>query len=470
MTVKQRLTPIVLLAVATIAARCGAGPGATSPAALPRERPSEQPSALAERVKAEFLHAWHGYERYAWGHDDLLPLSHSFRDWHDETLYMTAVDSLDTMILMGLAEEAEKTRSFLLEHLSFDKDISVKVFEITIRELGGLLSIHQMTGDPRFLALAEDLGNRLLPAFDSPTGMPYMYVNLRTGRTSGPESNRAESNPAEIGTLILEFGTLAKLTNRPEFFDKAKRALVELYRRRDPDTGLVGQGIDVDTGEWTNRWSHVGGAIDSYYEYLLKCEKLFGDRECGDMWRSSLRAINTYLADHEPPGLWYGVADMRTGERVSTTFGALQAFFPAVLALGGDLDRARRLQASSFWMWQLHGIEPEVIDYASMRVVRAGYQLRPEIAESAYYLSHYTGSPRYLEMGRTIFENLVKYCRTDAGYTILVSVETKEQGDLMHSFFLAETLKYLYLLFAPDRLDFDAVVFNTEAHPLRRTW
>jgi mannosidase alpha-like ER degradation enhancer 2 len=74
-------------------------------------------------------------------------------------------------------------------------------------------------------------------------------------------------------------------------------------------------------------------------------------------------------------------------------------------------------------------------------------------------------------MGRTFFEGLVTHCRTDNGYTTLKSVVTKEKGDLMPSYFLAETLKYLYLLFAPEKtLDPDAVVFNTEAHPLRRTW
>ena len=115
------------------------------------------------------------------------------------------------------------------------------------------------------------------------------------------------------------------------------------------------------------------------------------------------------------------------------------------------------------------GIEPEVLDYRSMRVVSPGYQLRPEIIESAYYLFHYTKDPRYLEMGRTFFEAIQAHCRTDSGYTNLKSVVTKEKGDLMPSYFLAETLKYFYLLFVPDApLDFDHVVFNTEAHPLRR--
>jgi len=295
--------------------------------------------------------------------------------------------------------------------------------------------------------------------------MPYVNVNLKTGKTSG-----TKSNPAEIGTLLLEFGTLSKLTGNPVFYDKAKNALVQLYKRRSK-IGLVGEEIDVETGAWTSRASHVGGGIDSYYEYLLKCAKLFGDQDCADMWKQSRRALNKYLADDTPTGLWYGQVDMETGRRAATEFGALHAFLPAVLDLGGDLGRARRLQDSAYRMWRLNGIEPEVIDYRTMKVLYPGYPLRPEIMESAYYLFHSTRDPRYLEMGRAFFERLVTHCRTDAGYTTLKSAVTKEKGDLMPSYFLAETLKYLYLLFAPETtLDLDRTVFNTEAHPLRRTW
>jgi len=291
-----------------------------------------------------------------------------------------------------------------------------------------------------------------------------MFVNLKTGKTSG-----AKSNPAEIGTLVLEFGTLSRLTHKPVYFDKAKNALVQLYNRRSKTTGLVGEEIDVETGEWTSKASHVGGAIDSYYEYLLKCDVLFHDRQCHAMWQTSIDAINKHLADTAPSGFWYGQADMDSGKITAPEFGALHAFFPAVLALGGDIRRARKLEDSSFKMWTLHDIEPEVLNYRTMEVPYAGYPLRPEIIESAYYLRHYTHDPRYREMGRTFFESLVNYCRTDDGYTTLKSVITKEKGDLMPSYFLAETLKYLYLLFAPDSvLKFDSVVFNTEAHPLQR--
>ncbi|MGD9561438.1 MAG: glycoside hydrolase family 47 protein [Pyrinomonadaceae bacterium] len=437
-----------------------------------------QNTQLSEAVKTEFAHAWNGYKKHAWGNDDLKPLSKSYHNWYPEPLLMTPVDALDTMYLMGMKDEADKTRKYITETLKFDKDIYVQNFEITIRILGGLLSNYQITGDKKLLAMAEDLGTRLLPVFNSPTGLPYKYVNLKTGKTRGEISN-----PAETGTLIIEFGTLSKLTGKPVFYDKAKRALVETYNRRSP-IGLVGTRINVETGEWTQTDSHLSAEIDSYYEYLLKCSKLFGDTDCRSMWEASITKINTYLADEGERmskknmtkpivlgELWYGHADMNTGKRTATTTGALDAFFPAVLALDGDLNRAKALQNSMFKMWQVHGIEPEVFNYKTMKVESAGYPLRPEIVESTYYLYQFTKDPKYLAMGKRMWEDFVKHCRTDVGYAHLKSVVTKEKSDAMQSFLFAETFKYFYLLFAPDKtLDFKNVVFNTEAHPIRRTW
>jgi mannosidase alpha-like ER degradation enhancer 2 len=422
---------------------------------------------LAAEVKAEFLHAWTGYKKYAWGHDDLKPLSKTYHDWYPQPLLMTPVDALDTMILMELDDEAAAAKQYILENLSFDKDMEVQNFEITIRLLGGLLTNYQLTGDKRFLNLAEDLGNRLLPVFNSPTGMPYRYVNLKTGTVSKPISN-----PAETGTLIVEFGSLSKLTGKPIFFEKAKRALVETFKRRSK-IGLVGEWINVETGEWTNTDSHISGAIDSYYEYLLKCSLLFGDPDCKRMWTESKAAIQRYLGDAQADmsgiELWYGHADMNTGARRATTYGALDAFFPAVLALSGDLTGAKLLQDSSYKMWKQAGIEPEEFDYRAKKITSPAYHLRPEIIESTYYLYRYTKDEKYLRMGEQLWRDFVKHCRTDDAYAALKNVETKEKGDTMQSFLFAETFKYFYLLFAPPTtLDFEKVIFNTEAHPIRK--
>src|SRR5438128_12009545 len=260
-----------------------------APTVLPQQ-PVNKPQ-IAAQVKSEFLHAWNGYKKYAWGHDDLKPLTKTYKDWYGQTLLMTPVDSLDSIYLLGFKDEADKTRKYITENLSFDKDVYVQNFEITIRLLGGLLSAYQITGDKKLLSLAEDLGNRLLPVFDSPTGIPYRYVNLKTGKVRGNVTN-----PAEAGTLLIEFGTLAKLTHKPVFYDKAKRALVAIYQRRSP-IGLVGTWINVETGAWTDTDSHISGAIDSNYEYLLKCAILFDDQDCKRMWSDSIAGINTYLGD-----------------------------------------------------------------------------------------------------------------------------------------------------------------------------
>src|SRR5213080_1414672 len=451
----DRIAPtVVLLAAAVACAIHGCA----------KTREDEHAQQLASRVRDEFLHAWNNYERYAWGHDALRPLSKTAHDWYGQSLLMTPVDALDTLILMHLDAEAERARSLIATDLSFDRDIYVKNFEIAIRLLGGLLSSYQLSGDKRLLRLAEDLGNRLLPVFNSPTGLPYVYVNLRTGQIRDPVTN-----PAETGTLLLEFGTLSKLTGKPVFYENAKRALVETFKRRSP-LCLGGESINVETGEWTSTDSHMGGGIDSYYEYLWKCWLLFGNKDCHDMWEASIPTVNKYLAEEIRGELWYGHADMHTGKRTKTEYGALDAFFPGLLALSGNLEGARRLQSSSSKMWNLHDIEPETLDYKTVRVIDGRYQLRPEIVESAYYLYHFTGDPEYRRMGEKMFDDFVKYCRADSGYAALADVTTKQQVNGMESFVLAETFKYFYLLFAPpETLQFDKVIFNTEAHPLKGT-
>ncbi|MGW8266997.1 MAG: GH92 family glycosyl hydrolase [Longimicrobiales bacterium] len=440
-------------------ARAASGPTLPSPEELPPDQ------EMAEAVKAEFLHAWNGYLTFARGHDALRPLSRGYRDWYETSLVMTPLDGFDTMLLMGLRAEAAEAKELVLQGLSFDHDFPIQIFELNIRLLGGLLSAYQMDGDPRFLELATDLADRLLPAFETATGMPYVRINLRTGEKEWPVNN-----PAEIGTLMLEFGALSRLTGNPVYYDVAKRAITAVFDRRS-EIGLVGTTIDVETGAWQDRSSHLSGRIDSYYEYLLKSWLLFGDPDFRVMWETSVEAVNRYLADEVDDGLWYGHADMDSGQRTATRFGALDAFWPGVLALSGDLERAARRMESVYLMWTTFDVEPEQMDYSAMEVVSGGYPLRPEALESAYILYTLTGEERYKAMGWDIFQRIVRWCRTEVAYAHLEDVRTKEKSDGMQSFFLAETLKYAYLLFAPaGTLEFDEVIFNTEAHPLRRTW
>lgn len=418
---------------------------------------------MASIVKSEFLHAWNGYKKYAWGYDALQPLSKKPHNWYKKTLLMTPLDAFDTMILMELYEEAGEAKKLIFKELTFDVDMDVQNFEVSIRILGGLLSAYELDGDKRFLELATDLTDRLMKAFNSPTGMPYRYVNLKTGATSG-----AVSNPAEIGTYLVEYGTLSKHTGNPIYFETAMKAMTALYALRSP-INLTAEGINVETGVVTNGVSHISGCIDSYLEYMLKGAILFDNATLQEMWKPTIEAINTYLADETPKGLWYGRADMYTGKRTGSNYGALDAFFAGTLAMDNDIERAVALQKSNYTLWMLHDIEPEMLNYSTMTVDNGSYILRPENFESAYYLYQYTHDEKYLKMGKDMFENLIKYCRTDIAYAALKDVRTKEKQDYMESFFFAETLKYAYLLFAEnDKFNFHKVIFNTEAHPYRK--
>lgn len=419
----------------------------------------------ADRVKAAFVKGWGAYMNYAYGMDAVNPIAKRGHNWYEETLLMTPVDAYSTMCLMGLEKEKTEARNLIFERLDFDKDMYVQQFEIAIRIVGGLVSAYQLDGDKRFLDLAVDLGDRLMPVFDTPTGIPYRMVNLKTGKIEGNVTN-----PCEVGSMLLEYGMLSKLTGNPKYYNACKKGIVEVYKRRGK-TGLVGSGINCDTGEWTDTKAHIRGGIDAFYEYLLKGYILFGDQDLKVMWEQSLSSVNKYLEENTDNGYWIGEADMNTGERTATVFGALDCFWNGCLVLEGELGRAKKLQESIYKMWTLYGIEPESINYKTMEVLSPYYMIRPEAIEATYYVWKATGDEKYYEMGKVMFESIEKYCQVENGYVQLKDVRTKEPWDTLESFFFAETMKYCYLFFAPESVfNFKNYVLNTEAHPLKNTW
>ncbi len=255
---------------------------------------SQMKKDMCTRVQEACRHAWQGYKQYAWGFDDLRPLSKEGRNWYKQPLLMTPVDAFDTFIILGLKKEAAEAKDLILSKLSFDVDNDVQVFEVTIRLLAALQTAYELDGDKRFLALAEDLAKRLLPAFNTPTGMPYRYVHLQTGQTRD-----GMNNPAEIGTLMMEFGKLSRLTGNNVYYNTAKKAIMAVYERRSA-IGLVGEVIDVSTGTWVHTQSHISGLIDSYYEYLYKSWRLFGDPDFKTAWNFHEAAIKNILYVPKP--------------------------------------------------------------------------------------------------------------------------------------------------------------------------
>jgi ER degradation enhancer, mannosidase alpha-like 2 len=417
---------------------------------------------MCTRVQDACRHAWEGYKKYAWGWDDLRPLTKEGRNWYKTSMLMTPVDAFDTFIMLGLKKEAAEAKELILSKLNFNVDNDVQLFEITIRLLAGLQTAYEMDGDKRFLNLAEDLAKRLMPAFNTPTGMPYRYVHLQTGKTRD-----GNNNPAEIGTLMLEFGNLSKLTGNPVYFTTAKKAMMAVYAKTSP-IGLVGEVIDVQTGNWVRKASHISGLIDSYYEYMFKSWKLFGDKDFKAAWDIHEAAMKKYLIRKQPNGWFMAQVDMDTGKELSTTYGALDAFIAGLFAYAGDIPTGREIQKANYYMWTRYNIEPEVFDFKKDSVISAYYILRPENLESCFYLFRLTGDKQYLSMGKRMVDDIIKHCKSEAGFASLKSVLTMEKTNSMESFLFGETFKYAYLLFAPpSSLNLDKVVLTTEAHPFK---
>ncbi|MEL6537622.1 MAG: glycoside hydrolase family 47 protein [Bacteroidota bacterium] len=415
---------------------------------------------LAREIKSETLRVWEAYKEYAWGHDVLRPLSQSYSDWYEEPLYISPIDAYSTLKVMGLASEAAEIEQYVVDSLDFDKDIFAKVFEVNIRILGGLLSMYELSRNEAVLAKAQDFADRMMPAFDSPTGIPYYWVNLKTGAVKGDTVNVAEA-----ATYTFEMGVLSYYTQDPKYYEAGRRATLAIHEHRS-DIGLIGDIIEVQSGQWVSTTSHICAGVDSYYEYLYKSYRLFGDEELGRVWRAGTSPLHKYLAEEHEGRLWYGRADMHTGERVSSVVTLYDAFFPAILALTGDVERAEYLQATWQWLWNQHGLEPMIYDYRQDTATWPVYDLNPEIMESAYYLFHITGDSTYHRMNEGFWADLKTHCRTDVAFTSVQDVTTMEQRDYMPTFFFAETLKYLYLTFSNQtEFPFEGMMFNTEAHP-----
>ena len=364
-----------------------AGLLAAVPAAARAAAPDD--AAVAADIRADTLRTWQAYKRCAWGHDELKPLSRSYHDWYGSPLQIAAIDGYSTLKLMGFKRETREIERYVIGQARFDRDQPVKTYEVYQRILGGLLCMYSYTHDPRILTKAEDFARRLLPAFASPTGIPYYYVNLKTGAATGNPVNVAEA-----ASYVFEFGILSYYTHDPVFYRTGMRAERAIFARRS-SIGLVGQSIDVETGKWLTDQSHVGAYIDSYYEYMYKASLLFGDPELRTMWAQSIAVINAHIAENYKGELWFAQVDRNSGVRLNRFVNVWDAYFPGLLALSGDLDRATRHQDAWDHAWDRFHMLPERFDYGTGEVVHAAYTLNPEMMESVYYLAHYTHDPRY---------------------------------------------------------------------------
>lgn len=426
-----------------------------------------QRELIRDEILEMHAHAYKSYMRHAYPYDELMPLTCQARRWDrrergtlDDVLggyMMTMVDGADTLAVMGLHKEFEDALQAISKRLTFDRDVTVSTFEATIRVLGGLLSLHALVTQPQLpydspkmaeemLRLAKDLGERLLPAFETPTGIPAHRVNLRRG----VESNESRENcVASAGTMLLEFGRLSRLTGDARFENASRRAVLALWSRRSFRRNLVGASIDTHSGRWIDQHTGVGAGVDSFYEYLCKAAVYFDDRELAQAADAALIAAVTETRYMSRDGLeWNAVVHKDTGKLVSSKISALQAFWPSLLVFVGEVDAARKCFASFWTNWRKFRALPELYDVDRETLIHYARDspLRPELVESAFHLYLATRDTHYLVVGREIVHSLQNISRVPCGFASVADVATRRLDDRMDSYFFSETLKYLFLL------------------------
>ncbi|TKY54517.1 Mannosyl-oligosaccharide 1,2-alpha-mannosidase MNS1 [Spatholobus suberectus] len=415
-----------------------------------------------DKVKDAMLHAWTSYEKYAWGKDELKPQTMNGVD-NFGGLGATLVDSLDTLFIMGLNAQFKRAREVL----------------------GGLLSAYDLSGDKVFLEKARDLADKLLPAWNTPSGIPYNRINLAHSNVNNPTWARGNSILADSGSEQLEFIALSQRTKDPKYQQKvAEKVIKELYRTF-PDDGLLPIYLNPLTGTKSSGAITFGAMGDSFYEYLLKAWIQGNKTEVvtfyREMWEKSMKGLLSLIKKSTPSSFAY--ISEKLGNTIFDKMDELACFVPGMLALGSSsygpgeankfISLAKELAWTCYNFYQstptkLAGENYYFRNGEDMSVGTSWNIQRPETIESLFYLWRVTGNKTYQEWGWNIFQAFENNSRIETGYVGLKDVNTGYKDNMMQSYFLAETLKYLYLLFSPPSvLSLDEWVFNTEAHPLK---
>jgi hypothetical protein len=451
--------------------------------------------AWREEVREAIQHSFGAYMEHAYPWDELKPLTCTGRRWDarergtlDDPLggfSLTLIDSLDTLVMTGDLPAFRCGVATVIQQVSFDRDVTVSVFETSIRVLGGLLSAHLFASDPKYgiysnvprntgnaqhtsalycgarcpvfcmysyenqlLDMAIEIADRLLPAFDTPLGIPYHRINLQTG-VQDPTSR--ETCSAAAGTFLLEWGVLSRITGDPVYGAVARRAMAAIWARRGPITGLIGAGIDALDGNWRGPHAGVGAGIDSFYEYMLKSAIAFDDETLAFAYDALATAVEDHL-NHAGTHIEVSIVDGRPSGK-NPSISSLQTFYPGLEVTAGQVSRARQHYIPLLSLWNVRKALPEAYDMAIGGPVSFARDspLRPELLESTYHLYTATRDPVYLWAAAGQFHAINNQSRVACGFASIADVETCRLNcrldDRMDSYFLAETLKYTFLTF-----------------------
>jgi hypothetical protein len=447
----------------------GAAAAALAPARLVQAEAAPDPKRVAQDVRAEFLHAWSAYKRFAWGADEVKPVSERPSNFFVENhaFGLSIIEALDTLYVMELDDELDACVSWLRANVEFDVDGSVQMFEAVIRMVAGLISGFYATGEWFLLDAARDLADRLLVCFTkSPTGAPYRFANLKTGAVSDPKSNLAE-----IGSNILEFGDLTRLLGDDKYLNASLKAYEAVITKRSP-LNLLGTNFDIERGAFVGT-SDVAPdePADSFYEYLWGGWQMLGNEQTHAWYRMLTDAILKYKVTHVGAHLWFQPVDYRTGAPTGdTTTTELAAFYAELVAKGGDRATGEAFYDSWTSVLDRYELIPEVIDYETLAIEDPRYWMRPEYPNSSFDLWFLTRDQKYRDTAYRYFQALRANCRTAAGYTVLTDIRTRPmtQGDYFPAYSFSENFKYLYLMFADSpRFDGNDYYLNTEGKVMR---
>ena len=453
-----------------------------------------RPRTVSPRVTAvreAIAHAFDGYAKHAWGFDELMPLAQSGKNSFCQS-GATIIDSLSTLWLAQLTEQFDKAADWALSN-DFSRLTNCNLFETTIRVVGGLLSAGALASDERFYRQAQVIADLMLPSFETAGGVPCNTFPLA-------KAECFTANLAEAGTLVVEFTYLSQVTREPKYQRAAERAMRTIALGRNVSTclpGLYHSNIETRGGRGVGScWASMGGGFDSFFEYMLKLFVLVNEHESfapyKRMWDLAMNSTyHNLLRCSNQHHMYIGAGD---GTSFSSGLEHLACFLGGNLVLGNPAEYARVAAAVTescvaMYTATASGLGADGVEWvgslpletclrdpaghasADLRVSSAHNLQRPETVESLYYLWKHTHNNRYRELGWEIFSKLNQTRITSGGYASVMDVNAEELrfDDLQQSFFIAEELKYLLLLFADAAdipVDLESWVFNTEAHPL----
>ncbi|KAJ3920511.1 seven-hairpin glycosidase [Lentinula edodes] len=461
------------------------------------------PSAAVTQatVKEMFVDSYNAYRTYAWGHDDLLPVSASFTDGRNGW-GASIVDGMATMYIMGLDDFFNEALNFT-QFINFNESQvveTVSIFETSIRYVGGLLSAYELSGKQHQILVdkAKEVADKMAYAWQT---LPNQTIPFGEIWFSDNTAVVDTSNIAEAGTLDIEWSRLSLYTGNDTYTKLTEGSVRTIANLVTPLPGLAPQGIDPSSNTFVGDYLTWGGGSDSYFEYLIKYPRVTNtdDNLFADTWHAAVDSSISAMARKSTVGNYTYIADWDEGELIHVG-SHLECFHGGNWIFGGHLLNNQTIIDYGLELvdacWNTYaststGIGPEVFYFLAndqwngngvpskdeltfynehgFWITASDYILRPEVLESNFYAWRSTGDTKYLDRAASAVESLKKYLpQPSGGYAGLNDVDNPSAGfiDDQESFWFAEVLKYLYLTFDdPEHISLNDYVLNTEGQP-----